>query len=96
MSMTKTDYELIAEVFSDQIKTWRNVHGNNERALSMEILADALADKLKADNKQFKRDRFLEACGIETEHSGHEYGIEQDDSKWCHDCETYINKVGDN
>lgn len=65
--MTKKDYELIAGIFKDQIKTWGEVHGNSERKLSLEIMADALADTLAYDNPKFDRNKFLIACGVETE-----------------------------
>lgn len=66
MSMTKKDYELIAATIHDQIKAWDNPVFPQERVLGIEILADALADRLELDNPKFDRQKFLTACGIKT------------------------------
>lgn len=57
MSMTKTDYEMVA----------RALDGPSCELLSAgvyETVANALADNFEKDNPKFNRERFLTACGI--------------------------------
>lgn len=76
MSMTKTDYELIASVFKSELDYTRREaevpNRNKELAGAFEQsnraikgFANRLALKLQADNPKFNRDKFLKACGIE-------------------------------
>lgn len=54
--MSRKDYELIAEVFA------KAIHSN---IASLYTLAEAMANRLEADNPRFDRMRFLKACGLE-------------------------------
>lgn len=55
--MTKKDYELIAEVFSDHLGT----HGPE---VEVEALAYRMSEKLAQDNERFDKSKFLKACGV--------------------------------
>jgi len=59
--MTRKDYELIAEVFSDHNRRY----GRRTAAVADE-LAEDMADALKEDNPRFDRERFLKACGLDS------------------------------
>ena len=59
MSMTKTDYELIAETLD------RIVTRQAEQTETYIDVCEALADAFEADNPKFNRDKFLKACGID-------------------------------
>ena len=66
--MTRKDYQLIASVISETVNaTWEN--DKNALIWLTETLAEKLAEELanimKRDNANFKRDLFLEACGID-------------------------------
>lgn len=76
--MTKKDYELIASVFNKQItrhaileaetahdhdsQQYSKEHGDEKRTLIR--FADTLATELKAENRAFDTDKFLNACGV--------------------------------
>jgi hypothetical protein len=64
MSMTKTDYELVASAieFSHQSL---NDNQFNKLYDGIERTAETIADYLQADNPKFNRNKFLEACGIQ-------------------------------
>jgi len=64
MSMTKTDYEMVASVIKFTLETYQD---NPESILTISILVDRLADELEFDNPKFNRNKFLNACGIEQE-----------------------------
>lgn len=55
--MTKKDYELIAEA----------INGTSYSDDGLDGLAYLLAAKFESDNPRFNRNKFLQACGIETE-----------------------------
>jgi hypothetical protein len=56
MSMTKKDYELIAE--------WLKHCDSEGWTDHAELMAEELADTLEQKNTNFNRTYFLEACGI--------------------------------
>lgn len=56
--MTAKDFELIAET----MKAFRRDTDMHE---TIDALSRDFADRLKATNKQFNRDKFLRACGVE-------------------------------
>lgn len=56
--MTKKDFELIAAT----IKATRGDYPGNLQMV--DAMALAFADRLRATNKQFNRDKFLRACGV--------------------------------
>lgn len=67
--MTKKDYERIAKVFNVQITRLheqKNLDGadTSKQVQELQILADKLATELKADNRAFDTDRFLNASGV--------------------------------
>lgn len=55
--MTRKDFELIARV----IKAHRTYEGD----MPVDQLARDMAAELRTTNKQFNRDKFIRACGIE-------------------------------
>lgn len=57
--MTRRDFELIAAT----LKAFRDDDDAFEAGL-YDSLARGFADRLKATNAQFNRDRFLRACGV--------------------------------
>lgn len=57
--MTKKDYELIAEA----IKEFSDMADSGE-ITDRRTLAETFARKLKNTNLQFKRSKFIEACGL--------------------------------
>jgi hypothetical protein len=72
--MTKKDYELIARVFNKELtelhvmNNSRHLSVNHEQLLTQiemtQVLADKLATELKADNRAFDYDRFMNATGV--------------------------------
>ena len=72
--MTKKDYELIAKVFNKQLtelhvfNNSKHVSVNHEQLLSqieeVQVLADKLAIELKADNRLFDYDKFMNQAGV--------------------------------
>lgn len=63
MTMTKKDYEFLAEVIFDNLKATDSAYGSSSRGEALVKLAHDLADRLQATNPQFKRNRFLLECG---------------------------------
>jgi hypothetical protein len=59
MSMTKTDYEMVAT----SVKRWYGLM--NVTYLTLFELVDELATAFESDNPKFNRNKFLTACGIE-------------------------------
>ena len=59
MGMTRRDYYLIANTIRDNLIV--DEYGLDERC---ERMAWDFAKRLAANNPEFKRDRFLEACGV--------------------------------
>jgi hypothetical protein len=55
-NMTKRDFELIAEVISSY-----------PVEVPKRLMAHKFADKLAATNSRFNRQRFLDACGIDSD-----------------------------
>ena len=64
--MTRKDYRAIAECIRTVRDRMVNDGHSVEYADYMEWIAHELADTMKRDNANFKRDLFLEACGIES------------------------------
>lgn len=72
MSMTKKDYELIAQVIRDRFENSQLLDRLNFTVKEVEAteatitdLAYYMSSRLAQDNPNFDRKRFLEACGIE-------------------------------
>jgi hypothetical protein len=60
--MTKKDFELIAATLRALL--FENAGGCTPQAAKVHAYLSAdFADRLKATNKQFNRDKFLRACG---------------------------------
>lgn len=69
MSMTKKDYELIANVLSEQAfqaVTYTVTAARKNKVNTVKTTILALANALAAENPRFNRDRFLEACRWES------------------------------
>lgn len=68
MSMTKTDYELIAESVQRTITVtaWMEKNRVKRQAKldALRLVASDLAGSLYGDNPKFNRDKFLVACGV--------------------------------
>lgn len=62
--MTKKDYELIANQFDLQLHFLKREYP--EQVKTLVGFAKHLATRLEIDNPRFDRNRFLQACGIET------------------------------
>jgi hypothetical protein len=62
MSMTKTDYELIARPFRQMMREY----SEDNDTFIITKLASLLSDELTSENNRFDRNKFLIACGIET------------------------------
>lgn len=52
--MTRKDYVAIADI----------IDGARDQGLTLEEVAEKLADTMEKDNPRFDRARFLEACGF--------------------------------
>ncbi len=68
--MTRKDYMLIAEAVREELEFLRDMHGadvakNSNEGIAIQNVACTLAVKLKTQNSQFDRDRFLRACGLD-------------------------------
>jgi hypothetical protein len=63
--MSKKDYELIAGVFARAAEAYGGAGWGPERR-TIGIVAEIMADKLRADNPRFDRARFLKASGVES------------------------------
>lgn len=57
--MTKKDFKLIAEA----IKEFSDLADSGE-IIDRRTLAELFANKLNSTNEHFKKDTFLEACGL--------------------------------
>lgn len=69
MSMTKKDYELIAQPILSEVKRLAQLPNSpmaNDQYMEVTRLADLLADSLQADNPKFDRTLFQIACGFIT------------------------------
>ena len=64
--MTRKDYEILASVISDEMKKILSVNNTWPKELNATIreLTENLAEKLKLDNQNFNKDKFLKACGF--------------------------------
>ena len=62
--MSKRDYESVAATIRKQVEQWpgRGTHYNMAYAIATE-----LADVFEQDNRAFKRNLFLTACGFPLE-----------------------------
>lgn len=63
MSMTKKDYELIADTLLRTINTYKGMEANT-MARGAEQVAYDIANRLANQNNKFDRDKFLKACGV--------------------------------
>ena len=63
--MTRQDYVKIASVIATHIDV-SNMEGRGDQVETLEFLAGDLAHMLKADNPRFDRQKFLNACGVES------------------------------
>lgn len=59
--MTRKDYVMIAEVLKRSSEG-----GIFEKPLPIKDLVYRFADKLHQDNPRFDRERFMEACGLDS------------------------------
>ncbi len=80
--MSKKDYILIAKCFSDYLD-----NGDNDMVdgiIGGERLARSICERLQAENPKFNREKFLKACGIESEcqHDWDNYGKCCSCGKW--------------
>jgi len=67
MTMSKKDYELIAGVFSEHVKSYREQGNTKEMADKLSAIGTvvaALARELEIENPRFAHDRFVTACGF--------------------------------
>lgn len=66
MSMTKTDYELVANVFYKELLDLGGSGTKYEigKVDEWRALVYLMADKFTEDNPKFKKQLFLEACGL--------------------------------
>jgi len=65
--MTKKDYKIIAEVLNESVEGARSHVDRKIRDTEMEttvFIAERLSKKLKADNSNFDKEKFMEACGL--------------------------------
>lgn len=68
MTMTKKDYELIAQGIEHELYGWRESAGpvwGTEAIKAIEALARELGGRFKAANPKFDNIKFLKACGVE-------------------------------
>ncbi len=56
--MTRKDYELIAEILSE-VQAYAGINAG-----TVELTARMFADRFRAGNTRFDRERFLLACGV--------------------------------
>jgi hypothetical protein len=61
--MTKQDFELIADTIKQLSTVTCTFHG----ASCHRYLAERFADRLRQTNPRFNRQRFLSACGIDSD-----------------------------
>lgn len=64
MSMTRKDFELIAEALNEVMQTNWNENDRQRAEYFIGRAADALAVKLRSTNPRFDKARFLAACGV--------------------------------
>jgi hypothetical protein len=67
MAMSKKDYELIAGVFSEHVKSYREQGHTKEisdKINAIGTVVSALARELEIENPRFTHDRFVTACGF--------------------------------
>lgn len=66
MSMTKKDYELIADEFKQQLDNIAITDNEYDKGRydTWYILVMNFSNTLADDNPQFDRERFLQACGV--------------------------------
>lgn len=60
MTMQRRHFELIAETIAELADGNHPLHGQDIRMIALRF-----ANKLRATNPNFNRDRFLRACGVE-------------------------------
>lgn len=61
--MTKKDYELIADSLKTTLENAQGIHD-----ATYETIVSGLAYTLEAQDKRFKRDKFLADCGVQDKH----------------------------
>lgn len=89
--MTKKDYELIARVFKGELHAWDNAPDSKFKENAIEViraLSQIMAGYLATDNPRFDRDRFLEACGLDTPDTCPKYNepVLPDEDSMCSLC----------
>jgi hypothetical protein len=62
--MSRKHYQMVAEVFRNNAEALANGSDSDEVWAMVEVLASDLADKFSADNPNFDRKRFIDACGL--------------------------------
>lgn len=62
--MTRRDFEMIAEVIAERVRLHEH---RTLRVTTLHELALDFADRLRATNPRFDRDRFMAACGFKGE-----------------------------
>lgn len=82
--MTKKDYELIASAL--KINIWDNDYLENYE--DAKILFSKIADKLASKNPRFNKEKFLQACGVETLCKKCNTDVESATHRWGH-CDSY-------
>lgn len=63
--MTRKDYTLIAEAIAAEAGEWRD---RPEGLAAIGHAANRIASALRRDNARFYRARFMEACGLASNH----------------------------
>lgn len=67
--MTKKDYIAIARAFNARFDMAQHIQGTANRVTHYEEIATSLADVFAVDNPRFDRQRFLNACRGNWQHS---------------------------
>jgi hypothetical protein len=64
--MTKRDFELIAGTIT-RLRTTVRTNYNSVRSILIDELAEEFANSLTSTNPRFNRQRFLDACGLDSD-----------------------------
>ena len=64
-TMTKKDYELIAQAISVEYQETNPDTNNDIEAQTIVTVTNRIADYLSMENPRFDRNKFFKACGIE-------------------------------
>lgn len=62
--MSRKDYKAFADVFADRVRIARNIDNTAARLAHYREIAEDMCVVFARDNANFKRDRFLDACGF--------------------------------